>query len=257
MGILLIWLGTVVASFGIQSSQVLLMFKDLADNGYKMDLNRFHEIAQQMNPEAKRVSLLSFFIPVVNIMLATQKAVQYKQIRSSILDQFSVIDLLEDMSDEEIERYQKKQTGLNALFMSLKNVQDIQRDINTVIFIEDGEENSISYEVDDNGYLIIVNVEGAISRLSVIEQKVKLKELLEEISINKENLINDSSTDLEEEDIFDDIDNISNLEDGSLSLLEQRQQLEDLKGKLLDGEVQLEDVFQEEKEYTKILTPKK
>lgn len=44
MEFLALWLGTCVASFGMEITNELRMFKDAADAGYKIDVKRLSEL---------------------------------------------------------------------------------------------------------------------------------------------------------------------------------------------------------------------
>lgn len=120
MEFLVLWLVTVVASYGLEVGNDLRMYKDVADNGYKIDNKHFSELSKQLNPNASKTTFISMLIPMLNIMQAFQRAVQYNNIRPMVLDQLRVTDTLEEMSEIEKEEYLRKPTGLNAFLVSLK-----------------------------------------------------------------------------------------------------------------------------------------
>ena len=51
----------------------LRMFKDAADSGYRIDINRMSELSKQVNPEASNAILKSLLIPVLNIVGVFQR----------------------------------------------------------------------------------------------------------------------------------------------------------------------------------------
>lgn len=122
MEFLALWLGTCVASFGMEITNELRMFKDAADAGYKIDVKRLSELGMQLNPNATKETLLSMLIPIFNVMQVFQRTIQYNNVRPMILDQLSVIDALEEMTESEKAEYLKNPTGLNALVVPLKSM---------------------------------------------------------------------------------------------------------------------------------------
>ena len=122
MEFLIIWLSTVAVSFGMEIANELRMFKDVADAGYRVDVNRLSELGKQLNPNSVNITLLSLLMPVVNIMYVFQRAIQYNNVRPMILDQLNVIDVLKEMTELEKIEYLEKPTGLNAAFVTFKPV---------------------------------------------------------------------------------------------------------------------------------------
>ena len=178
MEFLVLWLGTIVASFGLEIANELRMLKDVADAGYKINMERLSEIHKQINQDVPNTTLRSMLIPVLNVMLVFQRTVQYYQVRPMIISQLSVIDALEEMSEIEKTEYLKKPTGLNALIIHTKaeirllNAKKIQ--------IKDGNDYSEFYyemgeSLDD---ITILKVSGSASRLTVEEQKKMIIEAL-------------------------------------------------------------------------------
>lgn len=176
MELLVLWLGTTIASFCMEMSNELRMFKDVADAGYKIDIRRLSELSEQLNPNAQNVALLSMLIPIFNIMQVLKRSAQYISARPMMLDQLSVLDALEEMSEIEKQEYQKKPTGLNAILIPLK--AEIRMSKAASIKIETDTENSeIFYETDDSlDNITILKANGDASRLTVDEQKKKVIE---------------------------------------------------------------------------------
>lgn len=182
MEVLIIWLGTVVASFGMEMANAMRMFKDVADNGYKIDINRLAEFVKQMNPDGFKTTLMSLLIPMLNIVSVFKKTIQYNNVRPMILAQLDVIDSLEKMTKDEEEQYNVNPTSLNALFITIKSEKNKNKAIKTVIFNDGEERSSISYREDKNGNRIITKTEGPVSKLSVIEQQAKIDEIFSNLA---------------------------------------------------------------------------
>lgn len=91
MEFLVVWLTTVVASHSLDLVNGLRMYKDVADNGYKIDNKRFSELSKQLYPNASKVRSLLMLIPIVNLMQVFKRAAQYNNIRPMVLDEWSLM----------------------------------------------------------------------------------------------------------------------------------------------------------------------
>ena len=245
MEFLILWLGTIVASFGMEIANGLRMFKDAADAGYKVDVKRLFEFENQLNPSATKATLLSMLIPIFNVMQVFQRTIQCNNVRP-ILDQLSVIDALEEMSEIEKTEYLKNPTSLNALIVPLKS-EIIRLSKAPSIEINNGNEHSkIYYEMgkslDD---ITILKVSGSASRLTVEEQKKKVveawisvvqagmkkygdkKTLSDTLKSNTSIDLSDSKEDKKDEETISPISQ-------ELNISEQKQALESLKRELLE-----------------------
>lgn len=256
MELLVLWLATCIASFGMELSNELQMFKDVADAGYKIDLNRLSEAQKQLNPNATNNSLISLMIPIYNLLKVFETRIKYNNARPMLLDQLHVIDALEEMSDLEKEEYKKHPTGLNALLVQTKT--NVRLSKATKLKIDD--EDEIFFEFNhskDNrsdsilDYITILKATGNFQGLSEIELKQKVinffKELanegiktygseekffkeIEKASKNKENLVlnienNDEKNDVDQEPINTTLSNNQKIQ----ALKELKQELEEKK----------------------------
>ncbi len=243
MELLVLWLGTSIASFCMEMANELRMFKDVADAGYKIDIRRLSDLSKQLNPNASKATLLSMLIPIFNIMQVFQRTVQYNNARPMILDQLNVMDALEEMSEIEKQEYQKKPTGLNALLIPLKDEIRISKAASIKIET-DTEKSEIFYEMDDSlENITILKVNGDASRLTVDEQKKKVieawknivsagmekygdKESFANALRNNTNLDLSHSSDDKKEEVAKPVQ--------ELSISDQKQALENLKNELLE-----------------------
>lgn len=230
MNFLVLWLGTSIAIFIMEIANELRMFKDVADFGYKIDVNRLSELGKQLNPNANKITLLSMLIPVLNVIQVFQRTIQYNNIRTMILDQLRVIDALEEMSEMEKSEYLKNPTRLNAFIVPLKS--EIRLSTASSIKIENSE---IYFKMGKSFEdITILKVIGSANRLSIEEQKKKVTETLykasnelqsddEEILNEKLNNINKDLSDSEEKNTQQEFIPIN-----------QKQALKNLKNQLLE-----------------------
>ena len=97
MKIVVLWISTVAASFCIELTNELRMFKDVADAGYKINIDRLSDLSKKLNPDASKITLLSMLIPIFNIIQVFERITKYNNIRPMLLDQLSIIDALEEI----------------------------------------------------------------------------------------------------------------------------------------------------------------
>lgn len=181
MEFIVLWIITVIASFGLEIKNELRLFKDVADAGYKIDIKRFSELGKMLNPNASSVTKLSMLIPMFNIMQVFQRVIQYNNIRPMVLDQLNAIDVLEEMSEIEKEDYLQNPTGLNALIVPLKLEMRLSK-AHSIEFNNDNEGSEIFYEIGESlNDITILKVNGPASMLTVEEQKKKVVEALKDL----------------------------------------------------------------------------
>ena len=185
MEIFAVWLGTTIASFGMEFVQKLTIFKDIADLGYKMNIQ---EIKKYQNEEDQRKEqYFAFFIPFVNILQVFQKSIQYNNNKTLIFNRLRIMDAIEKMSKLEEEEYLKNPTGLTALLLPIKVEKRLRRA--TSIKINDyGKESEFICEfgpVKDD--ITILTVKGVASSLTIEEQKKKIFEALNIVQENSQN----------------------------------------------------------------------
>lgn len=246
MKILFLWISTVAASFCIELTNELKMFKDVADAGYKINIDRLSDLSKKLNPDASKITLLSMLIPIFNIIQVFERITKYNNIRPMLLDQLSVIDALEEMSEIEKQEYLKKPTGLNAILVPFKLEVRIAKAYSVKIE-NDNEKSEIFYEIGDSlDDITILKVAGDAYRLTEAEQKKKVIEAIGAIKnflseeTEKNNDVENSTNTIKYSDDLDLKDNSDNKEEKNVtskqesSLSRQKQALEDLRNKLIE-----------------------
>lgn len=181
MELLIIWIATIIASFYMEITNELRMFKDVADAGYKVDVSQLSNFGKQLNPDASKVNLLSMLILGVNMLTVFQRAIQYNNVRPFVLDQLHVIDALEEMSELEKEEYAKNPTGFNAVMIILNKKLKESKNI-TITIKEDNVQSEIKFEMGTSlKDITILSVSGPAARLTEEEQKEKIIETWKEV----------------------------------------------------------------------------
>jgi len=242
MKIVVLWISTVAASFCIELTNELRMFKDVADAGYKINIDRLSDLSKKLNPDASKITLLSMLIPIFNIIQVFERITKYNNTRPMLLDQLSIIDALEEMSEIEKQEYLKKPTGLNAILVPFKLEARIAK-ADSVKIENDNEKSEIFYEIGDSlDDITILKVAGDASRLTEAEQKKKvieaIKSSLSEETEEYDDVENATNTIKDNDDL--ELKNTDNKEEQKVtpkqesSLSRQKQALEDLKNKLIE-----------------------
>ncbi|MDD7150952.1 MAG: hypothetical protein PUH43_03340 [Clostridium sp.] len=222
------------------------MFKDVADAGYKINIDRLSDLSKKLNPDASKITLLSMLIPIFNIIQVFERITKYNNIRPMLLDQLSIIDALEEMSEIEKQEYQKRPTGLNAILVPFKLEVRIAK-ADSVKIENDNEKSEIFYEIGDSlDDITILKVAGDAYRLTEAEQKKKvieaIKSSLSEETEEYDDVENATNTIKDNDDL--ELKNTDNKEEQKVtpkqesSLSRQKQALEDLKNKLIEEKEQ-------------------
>lgn len=244
MKIVVLWISTVAASFCIELTNELRMFKDVADAGYKINIDRLSDLSKKLNPDASKITLLSMLIPIFNIIQVFERITKYNNIRPMLLDQLSIIDALEEMSEIEKQEYQKRPTGLNAILVPFKLEVRIAK-ADSVKIENDNEKSEIFYEIGDSlDDITILKVAGDAYRLTEAEQKKKVIEAIKSSLLAEteeyDDVENATNTIKDNDDL--ELKNTDNKEEQKVtpkqesSLSRQKQALKDLKNKLIEKE---------------------
>lgn len=177
MSILGICTITVIISIIFEFKNEFKMFKDIADAGYKINIDRLDELQKQLSPNATNNLLMSLLIPFYNIASVMMRRNKYENNKQLIFDQYDKLGIIEEMTEEEQKEYMKNPTGWNALVIPLmakerKENQDLS--IGTITITEpNGEVSEVKVNFnfhDDNKKIEILSAKGPISKLTYEEQ---------------------------------------------------------------------------------------
>ena len=114
MNILLAWLITSAEFLLIDTANSLRIFKTLADQGLKIDYNKFWEFYDNLNDDSKDC-LYKMFIPFYNFYKTYTDIRDYNILYPYLIKEMYALGLLENMSDFELREYQKNPSIINAL----------------------------------------------------------------------------------------------------------------------------------------------
>lgn len=136
MGIILIWLSTIVITKGMQFITGLKIFKDIGNEGYKFKYDSISEF--KVDEYNKYLDLIPFY-NILNIMTISS---QYINNKDFTLSQFCNLDLLEEMNDEEKKIFQKRPNGMTVVYLTARSKakEEIER--------ENEEESDKNYTIN-------------------------------------------------------------------------------------------------------------
>ena len=170
MELLIIWLLTTILSLGMEFANSMKIFKYAADEGYKINKEILDETNEQLSPEIQKKAMFPLFIPVFNLFYVMKHTMDISRLGNEIVQRLLVLGVLEDMTDDEINKYKKNPTPLNATILSL-DLKEINS--SSITIKEAGKEDSkIYFSFDkDSEDVIIIRATGPISKKSLEEQK--------------------------------------------------------------------------------------
>lgn len=241
----IMWLLTVVVSYFMEIMSELRIFKDAADAGYKVDLQRLKDISAQINPDGDKIFTLSLLIPIFNMINVLCRTKKFDEDRGFLLDELRVIDALDEMSKVEQEEYSKKPTLFNALFIPFI-VKKRLLDSELVVVMIENKPGEIYYEVgDESDDITILASYGSASKLTVDEQRRTIIEKSKDKNEVKDKLeenVRKSNAKVLKDDINQCLNDQQSKKtktiNNNLTISEQKQMLEELKELLKEKEQQ-------------------
>lgn len=179
MELLILWIGSIIVSFSMEIINELKIFKDVADQGYKIDISRINELTKASNKENAKNTLMTLLIPGVNIASVLQRTMQYNSTRWMLIDQLKVMDFVTPFTKEEQQKYNQKPTVMNAISLNVLTSTEKRTSNASISYLEGKKKNTIYFKYE-NKKLIIVSAKGPVSKLSKEYQKKKVEEQLAE-----------------------------------------------------------------------------
>lgn len=172
--LLIIWLVTIVISYGLKFVNEIRLFKLAADFGYKIDMKKLFRLSTKISKESI-ITNLSMLMPVYNMFTTLEKTIQCNNAKYKALEQSGLIDALHRMTDEEKEQYLEKPTGFNAAHIALEDEIKVshyktEKDDNT---IKSKNHNLIDRIIHQKGELQKLKQELLDSSLEQNEMKPK------------------------------------------------------------------------------------
>lgn len=223
MQLIILYFTFLLVSFGIETFNELSMFKEIANRGYKLDLNKVSNYIDSLESFKWFIYLFIPGLNVINSFVRMNKYMSYKKNLDKIINE---TDLFIKMSDEEYDSYLNNPKSIKAFNMNFDCdlVENLDNNIKPRGFIRisngiyradynDGTFNEIKFDKNDE-YIIVRDIKGELSKLDgdvLISELNKIfyclykKEVIIEkksnIILEKETLIN------EKEEIINSLEN--------------------------------------------------
>ena len=117
MNILLAWLITSAEFLLIDTASILRIFKDLADQGFKINYEKFNEFYEHLKDENSKDYFIKMFVPFYNFYRTYIDIQDYNNLHPYLIKEMYTLGLLENMSDFEFQEYQKNPSVINAIIV--------------------------------------------------------------------------------------------------------------------------------------------
>lgn len=186
MNILLAWLITSAEFLLIDTASILRIFKILADQGLKIDYDKFCEFYDNLNDDSKDC-LYKMFIPFYNFYKTYTDIRDYNILYPYLIKEMYALGLLENMSDFELREYQKNPSIINALRVPLVCAKRLE---NAYVWELQNQEYSstIWFELSNKKGLEaidILQVKGFLAKMKPEEIKEIIETYIVEDAISK------------------------------------------------------------------------
>lgn len=116
MEFVIIYIYSVIISFLTEITNELIIFKNIADQGYKVNMKKLSSLS---NDENKKV-FLTLLMPIYNVFTAFNRFKEYHENREEVLKEFDSLGLIEKMTKVERKMYLEKPSYFNAFLVPLK-----------------------------------------------------------------------------------------------------------------------------------------
>lgn len=120
MGLLFLWISTIVISKSMDVITSCRIIRDIADEGYKIKPDRFRDISSELTSDSTNYTKIRSIIPFYNVFSSMNIGLEYFRNKGNILDQLYLLDTVERMDREEIELYNKKPSAFRAISIANK-----------------------------------------------------------------------------------------------------------------------------------------
>ena len=187
MNILLAWLITSAEFLLIDTASILRIFKDLADQGFKINYEKFNEFYEHLKDENSKDYFIKMFVPFYNFYRTYIDIRDYNNLHPYLIKEMYTLGLLENMSDFELREYQKNPSIINALRVPLVCAKRLE---NAYVWELQNQEYSstIWFELSNKKGLEaidILQVKGFLAKMKPEEIKEIIETYIVEDAISK------------------------------------------------------------------------
>lgn len=235
MNFLILWILTILSSYGVMLYTSFSLIKNIFDNGYKFITKNLKEYGDKTQDlPINKIFRLSMLIPFYNLFTSFKTMFNYSQYPNRILLELKTLGIIEEMTEFEKQEYEKN-PSLKTGLISQSRLENAMK-----ITIKEELGESVAYvEVNDKEELDIIYATGPISRLSKEERNAKVakifKEMIKELVDSFIQKLSASENDIIENEQENELSNYSaanNLE----TIRKRKEKLIKLKQELIDSE---------------------
>lgn len=167
MSLLLITAISMGISLVIDDLYILLIYKTIADLGYKPAPGEINGLPGQIY----RSTALSTMIPIINVL---SRILFYKKLDDSLTLAFDYLkehEIIIEMTTEELKDYEKRRNGIHA-YKTFKKIQDKEDKIQSIYMMIGDKENEIFYRIE-NKKMVIIKVEGPMNDIGLSKEEIE------------------------------------------------------------------------------------
>lgn len=178
MNFLILWILTILSSYGVMLYTSFSLIKNIFDNGYKFITKNLKEYGDKIQDlPINKIFRLSILIPFYNLFTSFKIMFNYSQYPNRVLLELKTLGIIEEMTEFEKQEYEKNPSLKTGLISQSR----LEKAMQITIKEELGE--SVAYiEVNDKEELDIIYATGPISRLSKEEQNAKVAKVFKEMT---------------------------------------------------------------------------
>ncbi len=190
MGLLLVWISTIIVSKTMDVITTFKIIKDLADEEYKIKPDKLSSLKDELNNNDESIfNKLKGYIPFVNIFNSMLNGLDYASNKGQTLDQMYLLDVIERMDKEEIEEYNKKPSTIRALLIANK---DKRKTDSFKPLMDDNKSKAIciDYEKENRFRVLLLyhNLDNK-GRIKIDEMRISVSEKMIENKEEYDNLV--------------------------------------------------------------------
>ena len=177
MNFLILWVLTIISSYGVVIYSSINLMKNVYDEGYKFNKEILKDFSNKMQDlPFNKIFKLSMLIPFYNLFTSFKIMLDYSQYLNRVLLGLKTLGIIEEMTEFEKQEYEKNPSIKTALISQSR----LEKAMKITIKEELGE--SVAYvEVNDKEELDIIYATGPISRLSKEERNAKVEKIFKEM----------------------------------------------------------------------------
>lgn len=177
---------TMIISFVTETICELSIYKKIASEGYKIDMNKIYKY---MKKDKSKFRSLCLFIPGVNIINSLLKMNRFEITVEYLFDNMNSNDFFIKMSEEEYQSYLDNPKSITAFNMSVDtSLKEEKKEVNVPVGIikisngkyrhdyNDGTFNDISFRKEEDK-IVVTDISGKLASLSEEEQLIEINRI--------------------------------------------------------------------------------